>query len=78
MVPGVVTLKYNPRYADDRRVDLLDLGDHRTLLVFLCSGSDAVSPYEEDLLAEIHRGERGAFRLAVGGRSRGRLVAPVV
>jgi tagatose-6-phosphate ketose/aldose isomerase len=44
--------------------------DPRTLLVFLCSGSDAVSPYEEDLLAEIHRGERGAFRLAVGGRTR--------
>ncbi|HEX4511799.1 MAG TPA: hypothetical protein VH328_17045 [Burkholderiaceae bacterium] len=33
MVPGVVTLKYNPRYADDRRVQALDLGDHRTLLV---------------------------------------------
>lgn len=44
--------------------------DPRTLVVFLCSGSEAVSPYEEDLLAEIHRGERGAFRLAVGGRLR--------
>jgi tagatose-6-phosphate ketose/aldose isomerase len=39
-----------------------------TLLVFLCSGSDAVRPYEEDLLTEIDRGEHGAFRLAVGGR----------
>jgi tagatose-6-phosphate ketose/aldose isomerase len=46
------------------------LVDPRTLLVFLCSGSDAVIPYEEDLVAEIHRGERGAFRLAVGGRAR--------
>jgi tagatose-6-phosphate ketose/aldose isomerase len=43
--------------------------DRRTLLVFLCSGADAVSLYEEDLVAEIHRGERGAFRLAVGGRA---------
>jgi tagatose-6-phosphate ketose/aldose isomerase len=48
--------------------------DPRTLLVFLCSGSDRVSPYEEDLLAEIHRGEHGVFRLAVGGRVRPPLV----
>jgi tagatose-6-phosphate ketose/aldose isomerase len=34
--------------------------------VFLFSGSGAVRAYEEDLLAEIDRGERGIFRLGVG------------
>jgi tagatose-6-phosphate ketose/aldose isomerase len=52
--------------------------DPKTLLVFLGSGSDAVMPYEEDLVAEIHRGERGAFRLAVGGRSLPPLVDAVI
>lgn len=41
--------------------------DSSTLLVFLCSGSPAIKPYEEDLLAEIQNGERGIHRLAVGG-----------
>jgi tagatose-6-phosphate ketose/aldose isomerase len=40
--------------------------DPRTLLVFLFSGSGAVRAYEEDLVAEIDRGERGIFRLGVG------------
>ncbi len=44
--------------------------DPRTLLVFLFSGSDTVRPYEEDLLAQINAGERGLFRLGVGGRAR--------
>lgn len=43
--------------------------DPRTLLVFLFSGSPSVRPYEEDLLAEINAGERGLFRLGVGGRA---------
>jgi tagatose-6-phosphate ketose/aldose isomerase len=34
--------------------------------VYLLSGSPAVRRYEEDLMAEIHGGERGLFRLAVG------------
>jgi tagatose-6-phosphate ketose/aldose isomerase len=37
-----------------------------------------VSLYEEDLVAEIHRGERGAFRLAVSGRAAPPLVDAVV
>lgn len=43
--------------------------DPQTLLVFLFSGSSAVQPYEQDLLAEINGGERGLFRLGVGGRA---------
>lgn len=43
--------------------------DPRTLLVFLFSGSDAVRSYEEDLVAQINGGERGLFRLGVGGRA---------
>jgi tagatose-6-phosphate ketose/aldose isomerase len=41
--------------------------DPHTLLVFLLSGADAVRAYEEDLLAEIDRGEHGLLRLGVGG-----------
>jgi len=44
--------------------------DPRTLLVFLFSGSEAIRSYEEDLLAQINGGERGLFRLGVGGRPR--------
>jgi tagatose-6-phosphate ketose/aldose isomerase len=44
--------------------------DPRTLLVFLFSGSSAVAPYEVDLLTQINDGERGMFRLGVGGRAR--------
>src|SRR5262249_13641711 len=43
--------------------------DPGTLLLFLFSGSDAVRAYEEDLLAELNGGERGLFRLGVGGRA---------
>jgi tagatose-6-phosphate ketose/aldose isomerase len=47
--------------------------DGRTLLVYLFSGDRAVRPYEDDLLAEIHGGERGLFRLGVGGGRRDHL-----
>lgn len=33
MVPGVVTLQYTPRYDDTLRVQSLDLGEHRSLIV---------------------------------------------
>lgn len=40
--------------------------DPSTLLVFLFSGRPDIRKYEEDLVAEIDRGEHGLYRLAVG------------
>jgi len=44
--------------------------DPETLLVYLHSGSPSVRRYEDDLVAEIHDGERGLFRLGVGESAR--------
>lgn len=41
--------------------------DASTLLVFLFSGVPSIRRYEDDLVAELDRGEHGLFRLAVGG-----------
>lgn len=59
MVPGVVTLKYTPRYGAADRLQALDLGDHRTLLVTRDDDGQPVAVVIHDRPARAWTGAQG-------------------
>jgi hypothetical protein len=59
MVPGVVTLRYTPRYDDTPRVQALDLGDHRTLIATRDDDDHPVIVVIHDRPARIWTGAQG-------------------